>query len=889
MATFFVDRAEHMAASGGFLRSVAEGQGGVLVIQGEQGIGKSALLREIVRSGGQASGDEPECRFVQARCLDRIGTENAYGPIVDILTLLQPPRRSFLRRLGRSTVNAAPELVSLVPTLGPLLKTAAQVVQSAIDSPSAQPDSMAPLMQSVARAVAGALEDAAADGGPTVIVLDDVQWLDPSSLLVLEHFVERLYDTEISIGVILGCRSGPGNEVGAVPEALARWELAGWCTRSRLAGLPHDAVETLVQQHHSGPVAASLSARVSELTKGHPVFVTQCLRMVGANGDLQGPLPDTVGPLIRRRLSGLDEETLDLLIIGATQGETFDSVVVAKVSGHPVDRVAGRLHQLSRRQGLVQSVPPPAWAQDESADYYCFENALLHMAVLDERSAGQARDGHGRIAAALAGEGAEHAELSIPVRLEIARHYRLAHRWDDAARTQFALARELAVSGMSFSEAEALSKQAVESTRKLSAAAEDRDLRLARAIELLLSLTEARWQGRPGAAETTDLEAHAQEAEDAARRSGDAEMIVRALLMHGRVLLKTKGLQPCLEKLQDAVRLAQEGSDPALLFAARSAYGGQLTKRDLATGLREQLEAEEQYEHARAQHDAKDRVRHVLNISSELQLGVNLFDAGYLDRAKDRLSRCVERLRHDPVNNNLPVALNYLSQLHIAMGSEDEASDALREAREFDERLGGASGWHAYNTALLALVLSHGPHAPGQRHRSRSLIEEAWRETEHTWLLDLVPIVRNLYAEVVMNISGNDPDDLAFGIRLTAETVRETSRTGMVRSEVAALSLQSRLRLKQRNAAEAGRLARAAVEILDEVGDLPALRTEEVLHHAAVALRAAGCEDEADGLARRAREEVTRKANLIDSLTDRERFLRDVPLNRAILGSDAQA
>ncbi|MET9513751.1 AAA family ATPase [Streptomyces sp. NPDC002994] len=884
MGTVFVDRVEHTEALERFLREVVQGNGGVFLVQGEQGIGKSALLREAVRRS-QGRPDAPGCRIVQVKCLDQIGADNAYGPVIDVLTELQPPRRSLLRRFGRSTVQAAPELVSLVPALGPLLKAAAQITQTALDSGSAQSDSLLPYRQSVARTVATALADAGARGGPTAVVIDDAQWLDPSSLLVLEHLVELLErGGGRGLGLVLGHRSDPGSEPGIVADALARWEIQGWLTRRRLGGLPEHAVADLVRLHLAGPVAASLPARLSELTKGHPVFVTQCLRLVDTDGVLRGPLPESVGPLIRGRLAGLDPATMELLVIGATQGETFETAVVAQVAEQPANEVVRRLHELSRRHGLILPVPAPDWAQDGLSDHYRFENALLHMAVRGEQSHAQSRERHGRIAAALSGtlEGGapENGALPLPVRLDIARHYALAQRWDDAAREQFALARALAVDGLSFSEAEALCRQAVESARRLPATAADRDGRLARAIELLLSLTEVRWQGRPGTAEGQDLEERAREAEEAGRRSGDRPLIARTALLHGKCLLRTRGLQPALDKLEEAVGLARDCDDPAALFVALAEYGSQLPKRDLAAGLRVLRQAEELYERAGLRDSGDPVVDHVRNLA-EMQHGVSLFDAGYLDRARDRLTGCVQRLRTEPVHAELPIVLNYLGQLHRAMGSWGEACDALREAMAFEEARGGASGWHANNMALLALLLSHDP---GERVRCRAMAEAAWRETEQTWLLDLAPIVRNLYAEVLLNLAGADRAELALADRLAEETVLETPRTGMVRSQVAALTLRGRIHLRLADAATAARFAREAVAILDRVGDMPALRTEEVLHHAALAVRAAGSPEEADALARRARTEVIRKAELIGSAVDRDRFLREVQLNRSILG-----
>ncbi|CAM5600483.1 AAA family ATPase [Streptomyces fumanus] len=884
MVSVFVDRVEHIDALEGFLREVAQGKGGVFVVQGEQGIGKSALLKEVARRTQERSEAAP-CRIVQARCLGSIGADNAYGPVVDILMMLQRPRRSVFRLFGRSAAQAAPELVSLVPALGPLLKAAAQITQTALDSGSAQGDGLMPYRQSVARTVATALADAAADGGPTALFIDDAQWLDPSSLLVLEYLVELLERGGQAIGLILGHRSDAEPEPRTVTDALARWEGQGVLTRRRLGGLSEHAVTDLVRVHLAGPVTASVPAKLIDLTKGHPVFVTQCLGLIGPDGELTGPLPETVGPLVRGRLAGLDPAARELLVIGATQGEVFETGVVARVAGKPTDEVVRRLHELSRQHGLIVPVPSPDWALDSFSDHYRFENALLHLVVQAEQSPAQARKRHHLIAGALAGSasGSGTDTLPLPVRLDIARHYSLAQQWDDAEREQFALARELAVGGLSFSEAEALCRQAVDSARKLPPAAEDRDARLARAIELLLSLTEVTWQGRSGPADGECLEGWAREAEEAGRRSGDLPLRARTTLLHGKCLLRTQGVRPALDKLEEAVGLAQDCQDPSALFVALAEYGSQLPKRDLAAGLEVLRQAEELYERAGLHGSGDPVVGHVRNLA-EMQLSVSLFDAGHLVTARDRLAGCLRRLRTEPVHAELPVGLNYLAQVQRALGRESEAREALEEALAFEEARGGASGWHANNMALLALLLSG---EPGERDRCMAMVEAAWRETRRTWLLDLVPIVRNLRAEVVLNLAGGDPAELAAADRLAEETVREAPRTGMVRSAVAALILRSRIHLELPDAAAAAGFAREAVAVLDRVGDMPALRTEEVLHHASLALRAAGSPAEADALALRARTEVLRKADLMTNPADRDHFLRGVVLNQAVLGTPA--
>jgi hypothetical protein len=105
----------------------------------------------------------------------------------------------------------------------------------------------------------------------------------------------------------------------------------------------------------------------------------------------------------------------------------------------------------------------------------------------------------------------------------------------------------------------------------------------------------------------------------------------------------------------------------------------------------------------------------------------------------------------------------------------------------------------------------------------------------------------------------------------------------MIRSEIAAHSLRSRILLRRGDTVGAQEQARQAVRILDEVGDMPALRTEEVLYHSAVVLAAGGVLEEASVLLQRARREVDRKAEQVSDDLSRDRFLTRVPLNNAIL------
>jgi tetratricopeptide (TPR) repeat protein len=261
----------------------------------------------------------------------------------------------------------------------------------------------------------------------------------------------------------------------------------------------------------------------------------------------------------------------------------------------------------------------------------------------------------------------------------------------------------------------------------------------------------------------------------------------------------------------------------------------------------------------------------------EMQLGVNLFDQGDFGHALNRLTACVERLRRARLTSELHIAYNYYAQLMIACGRWQEASEALEYAIALDGQGAVDSGWHANNVALLALVRSR----TAGRDECRSLAEDALAESERTQLVDLLPLVRNLLAQVVLDLADGDEQWLSDCDRLASVTISETRRTGMVRSEVMALILRSRVARLRAETELAVAFADQALAILDAYGALPAVRTEEVLFHAAMAHAAAGQTDAKD-LLRRAAAEVERKASSLNG-EYRRTFLTEVPTNAAIL------
>ncbi|MFF3910771.1 AAA family ATPase [Streptomyces sp. NPDC001848] len=886
--TGFVDRVEHMDELRALMADVTEGRGGrALVVDGTSGMGKSALLRafeaEVATSHGPGA-----CRVVSVRCQPSIGSGLHYGAIVELLLRLAQDQEvkqpGIFRRLlsftGQGVVRSAPEVLSaIVPGLGALFTLGKEVAEASLASGSMPFDSLLPFQQGAAAQIVDALLDLVRQGPPTVVLIDDIQYGDPSSLLVLDRLLLRLPGEPL--GLVLSHSTdaayvdGPAS---TVEDLLHDWAKEGLLRRRMLQGLPRDAVAELVRSRHPEAPPA-LSEQLSRLTAGHAVFVTLCLEEWRPDYGPVVELPSSLSRVVEDRLRLLTEPDRELLMIGSTQGETFLSRTVAEVKGAPHDEVMERLRLIATQHRLILPTEPPGWARWEASDCYRFEHGALWGVVYDRQTPQQMRSRHARIAAALTSGPLDGMPLER--RLEIARHLRCGGPECSlaSAEVHYGLARDAAMEGLSFAEAERHCEEVIKAVRDLPEHDESRDRWLIQAVELLLSLTEVRWRGQHQPAGGPDIDALAAEAEAAARRCGTPELAIRTTLLRGKTLLATQGLVPSLDKLRSAVELAEQHGDPVPLFVARVEYGRQVSKRRLADGLAQLWEAERLYASDPRLGGTGDPVlQHARNLG-EMQLGITLYDSGHLSEALTRLSRCVQRLRDEPLKAELPMALNYLAQVHTGLGGYQDAEEVLREALDFEAGRGGDSGWHAYNGALLAHLLVQRPEG---RDQALELIADAWAETERTWLANLVPIVRNLYAEILLIAADGSGELLDQADRLAVATCVETQRSGMVRSEIAAHSLRSRILLRQGDTVAAQDQARQAVRILDEVGDMPALRTEEVLYHSAVVLAAGGVREEAHALLERARSEVARKADLVTDDALRDRFLTRVPLNEAI-------
>jgi DNA-binding CsgD family transcriptional regulator len=351
-----VGRAHELAQLRAALVAAAAGDGRLMLLGGEPGIGKTRLASAIAGMAG-----EYDVPVASGYAIDDPG---------------MPPLWPW-RRLGR-TVSGLAGVLSGVPGPAAAAGAAGAVAPAAADSAAARFGMFAEACQ--------ALADAAADRG-LLAILEDLQWADRTSLLLLRHLVLELPHTRLL--VVATFRETAGSALAELLPGLLR---ADGTRTVRLTGLSRPDLAQWLRQLGTGGDAQELADRLLARTGGNPLFVRLLVER-GAAGIDHG-LSESRGlrQLVLARLSGLDDPARELLDAASVLGERIDLPVLAEVSGHSAARVGDLLDQ-AVAHGVLLSSPDTARLS--------FAHALVRDAVYDELAPSRRMGLHERAARAL--------------------------------------------------------------------------------------------------------------------------------------------------------------------------------------------------------------------------------------------------------------------------------------------------------------------------------------------------------------------------------------------------------------------------------------------------------------------------------------------------------
>jgi hypothetical protein len=532
VTTPFVGRAGELAVLTADLDAAVAGRGGVVLLAGEPGIGKTRLAEEVA-----AQATARGALVLWGRCWEAEGAP-AFWPWVQVVrAYVQASDAAALRHdLGAG----AADIVQLVPAIRDRLP----------DLPTPPPVEPEAARFRLFDSLAAFLRAAAARR-PLLLILDDLHWADAPSLALL-RFVSRELEGAgpLVVGIYRHAEVDRGHPLVATLADLTRGQDR---RRVLLHGLDQRDVASFVALVAGVEPSPELAAALYRQTDGNPFFVTEVVRLLGSQGRLEsvagagvlgGGLPEGVRAVVAERLGRLSDDCQRVLEVAAVVGRDFGLRVLQPASGSDSGRLLELLEEAEAAR-VVTAVPG-------ALGRWRFAHALVREVVYEGLPAARRVRLHGLVGETLE---AAHAADPGPHLAELAHHFVAAAPGGQVARA----VRVATLAGRRALELLAWEDAAVLFERALAALElAERPDQLER-CELLLALGEARM----AASDVTAARAAHRQAGELAGRIGAPEVLARAVL--GLGLVVAGGIvDPDEVRLLEEARVALGGADSPL-------------------------------------------------------------------------------------------------------------------------------------------------------------------------------------------------------------------------------------------------------------------------------------------------------------------------------------
>ncbi len=343
----FVGRSAELAQLSAAVTAAASGRGGLLLLSGPAGIGKTRTVEEATATATAA--------VAWGRCVDDPGAPPLW------------PWRRVVRTL-------------------PGVRAAVEQALSGMDlQREGSTDPEAARFTLVASATEALLDAAGADG--LVVVLEDLHWADETSLRLLRHLAGELQRSRL---LVVGTYRDPAGAADPGPLARSLPDLLRWPTTRALTlePLTEDDVRAYLPE-----APAEVVRRAHRRSGGNPLYLRAVARAPasGVEGAAEGSAE--LRHLVRTTLTALPPPALDLLDTAAVLGEEVDAGRVAAVTGRSPDEVRDGL-DAAVRAGVLTAVP-------DAPGRRRFAHAVVRDAIYADLPPSAREEWHRRAAEAL--------------------------------------------------------------------------------------------------------------------------------------------------------------------------------------------------------------------------------------------------------------------------------------------------------------------------------------------------------------------------------------------------------------------------------------------------------------------------------------------------------
>jgi len=344
-----------------------QSRGQVLLLSGEAGIGKSRLTQALI---SHLSGQDYECLIGYGSPFRQ---NSAFSPFIDLMQehfkfTAQMTAESRLQCIATEAETLGQELA--VPLLASLLSLPTQNLEPLNLSPQEYRARLLELLTSWLLQIAARK--------PLLLIIEDLHWIDPSSVDLLKHLIDR--SASASILMVITTRKGQSNNKLATHRGIRS---------ATLGPLDEDysrAMVKTVADKQSLPTA--VTAQIITKADGNPLYIEEVTKVVLESERLAVPL--SLQDSLTERLDTLGSGK-QIAQIGAVIGRQFDHDLIIAVAGIPEDKLNSGLDRLVDSELLqVKEV--------DGTSLYTFKHALIQDAAYESLLKTRRQELHRRVA-----------------------------------------------------------------------------------------------------------------------------------------------------------------------------------------------------------------------------------------------------------------------------------------------------------------------------------------------------------------------------------------------------------------------------------------------------------------------------------------------------------
>ena len=376
-------RTEQSSALSSELEHTMNGDGRVVGVVGEAGIGKSRLCFEFAESCRGR-----DIRVFEARVLAH-GKATPFQPVLELLRDFFGLRTKESAEVLRARVHDRLTALSVPEQFSLILLEFLGLIDPHKPAPRLDPKARKAQLLDFVRTLPRS--------GSSIVIIEDLHWIDTAS----EEFVEALADAVVGTKTLLVLNFRPGFIAPFMQRSHYR----------QISMPPLDPAEaTALLRDHLGNDAslALLSRNIVARAQGNPFFVEELVNALVERGDFEGekgayrlkggidtiPLPPTVQAVIAARIDRLEENAKQVLEVASVMGREISLAVLESVCGLDQSALSRAVQQL-RRSELLYDAPP--FEQRLVAFRHPLIQEVAYRSLLQDRR----REFHSKVAQAI--------------------------------------------------------------------------------------------------------------------------------------------------------------------------------------------------------------------------------------------------------------------------------------------------------------------------------------------------------------------------------------------------------------------------------------------------------------------------------------------------------